>query len=88
MDLTIRLPLHGFIAVAVVILLAVAADLRRSAAHRRAVLSAKDTVVLADFANSTGDALFDECFVRAAIQLRHRLSSASSQTSVFPTRSA
>ncbi len=39
--------------------------------HRRAVLSAKDTVVLADFANSTGDAVFDETLRQGlAIQLR------------------
>jgi hypothetical protein len=32
----------------------------RFLSHRRAVLGAKDTVVLADFANSTGDPVFDE----------------------------
>jgi eukaryotic-like serine/threonine-protein kinase len=33
---------------------------RRFLAHRRTVLGARDTVVLADFANSTGDPVFDE----------------------------
>jgi hypothetical protein len=32
----------------------------RFLAHRRTVLGARDTVVLADFANSTGDPVFDE----------------------------
>src|ERR1700733_11920988 len=44
-----------WIALAAVILLAVAGGLWRLLSHRRAVLGAKDTVVLADFANSTGD---------------------------------
>jgi DNA-binding winged helix-turn-helix (wHTH) protein/tetratricopeptide (TPR) repeat protein len=33
---------------------------RRFPAHRRTILGARDTVVLADFANSTGDPVFDE----------------------------
>jgi len=33
---------------------------RRFLAHRQSVLGARDTVVLADFANSTGDPVFDE----------------------------
>jgi eukaryotic-like serine/threonine-protein kinase len=44
---------------AVVVLLAVAIGIWRLISHRPAVLSAKDTVVLADFANTTGDAMFD-----------------------------
>jgi hypothetical protein len=35
-------------------------DVARILAHRRTLLGAKDTVVLADFANSTGDSVFDE----------------------------
>jgi eukaryotic-like serine/threonine-protein kinase len=42
-----------------VIVLALAAGLWRMLSHRRALLGAKDTVVLADFANSTGDSVFD-----------------------------
>ena len=49
-----------WIAIAVVVvLLAVAFGIWRLISHRPAVLSAKDTVVLADFANTTGDAMFD-----------------------------
>jgi DNA-binding winged helix-turn-helix (wHTH) protein len=60
-----------WIALAAVILLALAAGLWRMLSHRRVVLSAKDTVVLADFANSTGDAMFDETLRQGlAIQLR------------------
>ncbi|HET6218962.1 MAG TPA: winged helix-turn-helix domain-containing protein [Acidobacteriaceae bacterium] len=60
-----------WIALAAVILLAIAAGLWRLLSHRRAVLSAKDTVVLADFANSTGDPVFDETLRQGlAIQLR------------------
>ena len=44
---------------AVLVLLAVAFGTWRLISHRPAVLSAKDTVVLADFANTTGDAMFD-----------------------------
>jgi len=43
---------------------------RRAGPMGRAVLSEKDTVVLADFANSTGDAVFDETLRQGlAIQL-------------------
>jgi tetratricopeptide (TPR) repeat protein len=49
-----------WIAVGVVILVTVALGMWRFLSHRRAVLGAKDTVVLADFANSTGDPVFDE----------------------------
>ncbi len=60
-----------WIALAAVLVLALAAGLWRMLSHRRAVLSAKDTVVLADFANSTGDAVFDETLRQGlAIQLR------------------
>lgn len=45
--------------VAAVILLAVAIVAVRFLMHRRAVLTEKDTVVLTDFANSTGDPVFD-----------------------------
>ena len=60
-----------WIALAAVIVLALAAGLWRMLSHRPAVLSAKDTVVLADFANSTGDAVFDETLRQGlSIQLR------------------
>ena len=59
------------IALAAVIVLALAGGLWRMLSHRRAVLSAKDTVVLADFTNSTGDPVFDETLRQGlAIQLR------------------
>ncbi|MGB9245007.1 MAG: winged helix-turn-helix domain-containing protein [Candidatus Acidiferrales bacterium] len=48
--------------------LAVAALLLRF--HRAPALSAKDTIVIADFANSTGDAVFDETLKQAlSVQL-------------------
>jgi eukaryotic-like serine/threonine-protein kinase len=60
-----------WIALTAVIVLALAGGLWRVLSHRRAVLSAKDTVVLADFVNSTGDAMFDETLRQGlAIQLR------------------
>ncbi len=60
-----------WIALAALVLLAGAAGLWRWASPVRAVLGAKDTVVLADFANSTGDPLFDETLRQGlAIQLR------------------
>src|SRR5277367_3894139 len=60
-----------WIALAAVIVLALAGGLWRVLSHRRAVLGTKDTVVLADFANSTGDAVFDETLLQGlAIQLR------------------
>jgi DNA-binding winged helix-turn-helix (wHTH) protein/tetratricopeptide (TPR) repeat protein len=60
-----------WIAIAVlVILLVVAFGTWRLFSHRPAVLSAKDTVVLADFANTTGDPMFDETLRQGlAIQL-------------------
>jgi eukaryotic-like serine/threonine-protein kinase len=48
-----------WIAVVVVVVLAVAAGAFRLFFHRSPVLTEKDTVVLADFANSTGDSVFD-----------------------------
>ena len=48
-----------WIALAAVMVLTLAAGLWRMLSHRRALLGAKDTVVLADFANSTGDSVFD-----------------------------
>jgi DNA-binding winged helix-turn-helix (wHTH) protein/tetratricopeptide (TPR) repeat protein len=60
-----------WIALAAVLVLAVAAGLWRWLSPRRAVLSAKDTVVLADFANSTGDPVFDDTLRQGlAIELR------------------
>jgi eukaryotic-like serine/threonine-protein kinase len=60
-----------WIALAAVIVLALAGGIWRMLSHRRAVLSPKDTVVLDDFANSTGDAVFDETLRQGlAIQLR------------------
>jgi DNA-binding winged helix-turn-helix (wHTH) protein len=47
----------GWISVAVILLIAAATF--RLMWHRATVLSDKDTVVLADFANSTGDSVFD-----------------------------
>src|SRR5215472_12269683 len=47
------------IAAVVGLLLAVAAVALRFSLHRRAVLSEKDTLVLADFANATGDPVFE-----------------------------
>jgi eukaryotic-like serine/threonine-protein kinase len=49
----------GWIAVAGILLLVAAAGATRFFLHRTTVLSEKDTVVLADFANSTGDSVFD-----------------------------
>jgi DNA-binding winged helix-turn-helix (wHTH) protein/tetratricopeptide (TPR) repeat protein len=47
------------ISFAAVILLAIASGVARFLTHRSTVLTEKDTVVLADFANATGDAVFD-----------------------------
>ena len=52
--------LWGWVALGVVLLLAVGVGMWRFFSHRRTVLGAKDTVVLADFANSTGDPMFDD----------------------------
>ena len=49
----------GWIWAGVILLLAIAAGTFRLVSHRTAILSEKDTVVLADFANSTGDPVFD-----------------------------
>jgi DNA-binding winged helix-turn-helix (wHTH) protein/tetratricopeptide (TPR) repeat protein len=60
-----------WIGLAAVIVLAAAAGLWRWLSPRRAVLSAKDTVVLADFDNSTGDPVFDDTLRQGlAIELR------------------
>ena len=60
-----------WIALAAVILLIVAGGLWRLVSHHQAVLGAKDTVVLGDFANSTGEPMFDETLRQGlAIQLR------------------
>ncbi len=59
-----------WIALAAVILLLISGVLWRRASRPRAVLGAKDTVVLGEFANSTGDAMFDETLRQGlAIQL-------------------
>jgi len=50
----------GWIAVAVMLLLTVAGGAFRFFLHRTTALSEKDTIVLADFANSTGDPVFDD----------------------------
>ena len=60
-----------WIALAAVVLLVVAGGLWRLVSRHPAVLGAKDTVVLAGFANSTGDPMFDETLRQGlAIQLR------------------
>jgi eukaryotic-like serine/threonine-protein kinase len=60
-----------WIALAALIVLAVTAGLWRWLTPRSAVLGAKDTVVLADFANSTGDPVFDDTLRQGlAIELR------------------
>ena len=52
-------------------LLIAVASIWRLVSHKTTVLGAKDTVVLADFANSTGDAVFDETLRQGlTIQLR------------------
>lgn len=48
-----------WIGLAAIVLLAVGAGASRLWLHRKPTLNQKDTVVLADFANSTGDVLFD-----------------------------
>ena len=49
----------GWITVAVFVLVAIAAGAFKLFVHRSPVLTEKDSVVLADFANSTGDPVFD-----------------------------
>lgn len=62
-------PWAWVLAVAMVLLLA-AAGTSWFRSHRRPVLTPKDTVVLADFSNSTGDAVFDETLRQGlAVQL-------------------
>jgi eukaryotic-like serine/threonine-protein kinase len=59
-----------WIAFAAVLMVCVA-GVARFLSNRGAVLSAKDTVVLGDFSNSTGDAMFDETLRQGlAIQLQ------------------
>ena len=59
-----------WMAAAGVLLVAAGVGVWRYTIQHRAVLSATDTVVLADFANSTGDEVFDETLRRGlAIQL-------------------
>jgi DNA-binding winged helix-turn-helix (wHTH) protein/tetratricopeptide (TPR) repeat protein len=59
-----------WIAAAAILLVAVALGGLRFFLHRRPILTAKDTVVLADFANSTGDSVFDETLRQGtAVQL-------------------
>lgn len=49
----------GWIAVAALLLIGLAGGTWRFFVHRAPILTEKDTVVLADFANSTGDPVFD-----------------------------
>jgi DNA-binding winged helix-turn-helix (wHTH) protein/tetratricopeptide (TPR) repeat protein len=49
----------AWLSVAVIVLLAAGAGTTWLLLHRKTVLTEKDTVVLADFANSTGDPVFD-----------------------------
>jgi DNA-binding winged helix-turn-helix (wHTH) protein/tetratricopeptide (TPR) repeat protein len=49
----------GWISAAVILVLAMAGGTTWLLLHRKPVLTEKDTVVLADFANSTGDPVFD-----------------------------
>lgn len=49
----------GWIALGLIVVLAVVAMTMRQLLRRTPVLSAKDTVVLADFSNSTGDPVFE-----------------------------
>jgi eukaryotic-like serine/threonine-protein kinase len=54
-----RTKLSGYVAAATLCVVLLAAGLYYRS-HRTKVLTDKDTIVLADFANSTGDAVFDE----------------------------
>jgi eukaryotic-like serine/threonine-protein kinase len=49
----------GWLSAAVILVLAIAVGTTWLLLHRKPVLTEKDTVVLADFANSTGDPVFD-----------------------------
>ena len=70
-----RLPVSGFRAArwilpAAILLIAVIATVSLLHSRSRKVLTEKDTVVLADFANSTGDLVFDETLRQGlAVQL-------------------
>jgi eukaryotic-like serine/threonine-protein kinase len=56
--------------VVILLLLAIAATTYRFFFHRKSILTDKDTVVLADFDNSTGDPVFDPALRRGmAVQL-------------------
>jgi eukaryotic-like serine/threonine-protein kinase len=60
----------GWISLAVILLLALAAGAYQVFRHSPARLTAKDTVVLADFANSTGDPVFEDTLRQGmAVQL-------------------
>src|SRR5277367_11759 len=60
----------GWIVVAVLLIVAVAAGTLRLLTPRPTVLNSKDTVVLADFANSTGDPVFNDTLHQGlAVQL-------------------
>jgi DNA-binding winged helix-turn-helix (wHTH) protein/tetratricopeptide (TPR) repeat protein len=62
-----------FVLVALVVLLAAGALLYRQRVNRQIRLTENDTVVLADFDNSTGDAIFDET-LKTALNLSLRQS--------------
>ena len=62
-----------FVLVALVVLLAAGALLYRHRVNRQTSLTENDTVVLADFDNSTGDAIFDET-LKTALNLSLRQS--------------
>ena len=60
----------GWVAVGAIVVVAVAAGAIRIVVHRAPVLSEKDTIVLADFVNKTGDPIFDDTLRQGlAIQL-------------------
>ncbi len=60
----------AFAAAALVIVMAAAAILYFSVIRRKTVLTEKDTILLADFTNTTGDPLFDDTLKQArAVQL-------------------
>jgi hypothetical protein len=60
----------GWIVVAAIVTLITGIATIRFSLHRKPVLTEKDTVVLADFANSTGDPVFDEALRQGlAVQL-------------------
>ena len=63
----------GWIAAVAVLLVVVAAGAWKLLVHRAPVLTPKDTVVLADFTNSTGDTVFDGTLRQGlAVQLHNR----------------